>query len=77
MFEKLVYCSVCKCTDSWKKALCLILTKRLIILQNADEVGRVLVLQYFIALQETILHALHLVLDKSVFHVLFSALYLN
>lgn len=71
MFEKLVYCSVCKCVYSLKKALCLILTKRLTTLRNVDEVGRVQVLQHFIALQETILHALYLVLDRSVFHVLF------
>lgn len=44
-----------------KKTLLQVLTKRLIILQSANEVGRELVLQYFIALQKTMLHALQLV----------------
>lgn len=64
MFEiqkELVYCSVFKCMNSLKKKLLLVLIKRLIILQSANEVGRELVLQYFIALQKTMLHALQLV----------------
>jgi len=44
-----------------KKALPLALTKELRIVQNTDEAGGMLVLQYFIALQKAVLHALQLV----------------
>lgn len=47
--------------NSLKKAVPLALTKKLIIVQNTDEAGGMLVLQYFIVLQETMLRALQLV----------------
>lgn len=50
-----------ECMKSLKTALPLGLTKKLVIVQNTVEGGEMLVLQYFIALWEAVLHGLQLV----------------
>lgn len=57
MSKELFYCYVLKCMNSLKRVLPLALTRKLIIVQDMDGASRVLVLQYFMALQETTIHA--------------------